>query len=138
MSLISVASISVLASLFAGIIGAFAAAFLFDRGMSKGNDLAVMLIGLHAVGTFTFVTLFTYLWSKRRVSSWKVPATCLALCILVLAIDTAWWSEAFDEYYANFFIGGWLVVGLSGALALFLSRRILARAAAKNFEIPVI
>lgn len=71
-----------------GILGSVAAVYLYDRGMSKGNDLAVALIGLHAVGTFSFVVLLTLLSSRFNYLSWKVPFASLAACVLVLLCTT--------------------------------------------------
>jgi uncharacterized membrane protein required for colicin V production len=44
-----------------GILGGVAATYLYDRANSKGDDFAVFLGGLFAVGTFVFVIGFTWL-----------------------------------------------------------------------------
>jgi hypothetical protein len=44
-----------------GFLGGAASMYLYDRARSKGDDAAVGLGGLFAVGTFTFVVAFTWL-----------------------------------------------------------------------------
>lgn len=125
MVLISLASI--LAALVAGIGGAVAGVYLYDRGTSKGNDLAVALIGLHSLGTFVFVTVFTFLLCRKRSCSWKIPIGALAACLCALVFDTTLFSSAYDEYFAVFFFVGWAAVAFSGIAALGLCKYILWR-----------
>ena len=65
-----------------GMAGGFAAMFLYDRGNSKGNDLAVLAGGLLAVGTFTFVLLFTWLRRLRHEITWRTPLFALLFCLM--------------------------------------------------------
>jgi hypothetical protein len=127
LAFILVASTSFIVATLVGVVGAFAGVYLYDRGTSKGNDLAVALIGFHAAGTFTFVTVFTLLWSRRARPSWKVPVASLAACLFALALDTMLFRSSYDAYFAVFFYAAWLAVAFSGSLALVLSRYILSR-----------
>jgi hypothetical protein len=123
---IVVAVASVLAAGVTGIAGAAISVYLYDRGTSKGNDLAVAVIGLHAFGSFALVVLFTLLWSKRS-ASWKIPAAAFATCICLLGLTTLLFSSAYDEYFAVFFFVAWITVPLSGVAAMTLCRLILRR-----------
>jgi hypothetical protein len=123
---IVVAGVSVLAAGITGIAGAASSVYFYDRGMSKGNDLAVAVIGLHAFGSFAFVVLFTLLWSKRS-ASWKIPAAGFASCISLLGVTTLLFFSAYDEYFAAFFFVAWVTVPLSGVAAMTLCRLILRR-----------
>ena len=129
-----IALISMVAAVSAGVLGAAAAVFLYDRGTSKGNDLAVALIGLHAVGTFAFVVLFTFLCSRRGYAHWKLPFGALAACVGLLGVNTLFFSSAYDEYYAVFFLAGWALVALSGTAALAVCQRMLTRVRANRSE----
>jgi hypothetical protein len=126
---ILVALASLLLAGVAAVIGAFAGVYLYDRGTSKGNDLAVALIAFHAVGTFAFVTMFKLLWCRRGQPSWKIPVGSFAVCLGVLVLDTVLFWSSYDEYFAGFFYAAWLAVAFSGCLALVLSRYILLQAA---------
>jgi hypothetical protein len=119
---------SMVTALAVGLFGAIAAVFLYDNGRSKGNDLAVALIALHSVGTFVFVTLLTYLWSRRLRITWRVPIVALAGCFTLLVVNTIVASSTYDEYYSEFFYAAWLAVFVSGITALAVCRRILSRA----------
>ena len=123
---ILIAAASVLAAGITGIAGAAITVYLYDRGTSKGNDLAVALIGLHAFGSFAFVILFTLLWAKRSIS-WKIPAAAFASCICLLAVTTLLFASAYDEYFAIFFVVAWVTVPLCGAAAMTVCRLILRR-----------
>jgi hypothetical protein len=124
-----VALVSLIAAIVAGIVTAFSGTYLYDRGMSKGNDLAIALISFHAAATFVFVSLFTYLWSRRGGTAWRTPLACLAPCVFSLVVVTVLYSSAYDDYYATFFVAGWLAVAIAGLAALFLSKYILLDAA---------
>lgn len=125
--LVMQAFLSLIGAIALGILGSFLTVYVYDRGLSKGNDLAVALIGLHAVGTFVFVTLLTFLWYRSTRISWKTPVGSLAVCLAVLLCTTLLFSSAYDEYFAVFFILGWISVALSGALALGVCRYIVSR-----------
>ena len=120
---------SVIIATLAGAVGAVAAVYLYDRGTSKGNDLAVSLIGFHAAGTFTFVTVFTLLWARRGNTPWWCPIAAFAACLGLLVCDTVLNWPNYDAYYAPFFFAAWLAVAVSGGVALILSRRIQLRTA---------
>jgi hypothetical protein len=129
LAFILVALASFILATLVGVLGAFAGVYLYDRGTSKGNDLAVALIGLHAAGTFTFVTVFTLLRSRREGPSWIVPVASFAACLFALALDTMLFWSSYDAYFAVFFYAAWLAVAVSGSLALVLSRYIVSRSA---------
>jgi hypothetical protein len=126
---ILVAFASLIVATLAGAVGVIAAVYLYDRASSKGNDLAVSLISFHAAGTFTFVTVFTLLCSRRGNVSWWCPITAFAVCLGLLVYDTVLNWPNYDEYYAPFFWAAWLAVAVCGGVALVLSRRIQLRAA---------
>jgi hypothetical protein len=126
---IFVLSAAIITALAVGLLGAIAAVFLYDQGRSKGNDLAVALIGLHSFATFTFVVLFTSLWSRRAAVSWHIPIGALAACFGALLLNTIVASSAYDEYFSVFFYAAWAADGISGIAALLVCRRILSRSA---------
>lgn len=115
-------------AIVAGAVGAVAAVYLYDRGTSKGNDLAVALVGFHAMGTFAFVNVFTLLWSRKRNISWRTPAACLVACLCALALTTALFVSSYDEYYAPFFLVAWAAVAAAGMAACVTSGWIRLRA----------
>jgi hypothetical protein len=129
LAFILVAFASLIVATLAGVAGASAGVYLYDRGTTKGNDLAVFLIGLHAAGTFTFVTVFTLLCSRRGNPSWWCPIAALTACLCLLVYDTVLNWPNYDSYYAPFFFAAWLAVAVCGGVALVLSRRIQLRAA---------
>jgi hypothetical protein len=52
-----------------GLAGSIAGMYLYDRAQSKGDDFAVGLIGLHAVGSFVFIFVFSWLRNvHQRIS----------------------------------------------------------------------
>lgn len=124
------ALLSLLGAIITGILGAVAAVYLYDRGTSKGDDLAVALIGFHAVGTFTFTSLLTFLGTRSGNASWKIPVVSLAACFFALLCTTILFSSAYDEYFAIFFVTGWISVAFSGVLALVFCKYMLSRARA--------
>jgi uncharacterized membrane protein YhhN len=132
LAFILVALASFIVATLVGVAGAFAGAYFCDGGSSKGNDLAVALIGFHAAGTFTFVSVFPLLWSRRGNPSWRVPVASFAACLCVLALDTMIFWSSYDAYSAVFFYAAWLAVAFSGSVALVLSRYTLSRAAREN------
>jgi hypothetical protein len=108
----------------AGIVGAIAGIYVYDRGMSKGNDLAVGMTGLLAVGTFVFVTAFAWLSKLHHDISWRTPAFTLAFCLAVAAVIT---GLMWDPNYSGFILVGWIVISFCSLLAFNVSRRFVAR-----------
>jgi len=98
--------------------------YLYDRGTSKGNDLAVGMIGLLAVGTFVFVTVFAWLSKVHHKISWRTPAFTLALCLALAAFTTC---LMWDSYYSSFIFVGWIVILACGLLAFNVCRRFVTR-----------
>lgn len=132
--LFALALLSLLGAIAMGILGAVVAVYLYDRGTSKGNDLAVSMIGFHAVGTFTFTSLLTFLWTRSGNVSWKIPVSSLAACLFALFCTTILFASGYDEYFAIFFVIGWISVAFSGALALGFCKYILWRARAARCD----
>jgi hypothetical protein len=116
-----------LVAITAGIVGALAAVYLYDRGMSKGNDLAMALIGLLTFGTFAFVVTLTVFWSRRGIAWWRVAVGALSVCFCLLLGTTILFSSGYDDYYAIFFVAGWVAVACSGLLALAACRYLVSR-----------
>ena len=106
----------------AGIFGGFTAMYLYDRGMSRGNDFAVSLGGLFSAGTFTFVVLFTWLQKVHHPVSSRTSlfAFCACLVLPVLATVT---SAGEMDYYLMFVLGDWLAILVLGLLSLLICRR---------------
>jgi hypothetical protein len=121
--------LSLLAAVTAGIAALTITVYLYDRGSSKGNDLAVALIAFNATVTFTLVTGSTFLWSRRGNLSWTPPALSLAVCLGAVVFQTVFLWSNFDEYFAVFFYIAWTAVAVSGGAALVVSRQIFSRAA---------
>ncbi len=107
----------------AAVAGAIAGIYLYDRGMSKGNDVAVGMAGLFAVGTFVFVTAFSRFVSLHHKISWRTPGVALAFCLGLAAVTT--WLM-WDWNYSGFILVGWIAIFFCGVLALNVSRRFTA------------
>jgi hypothetical protein len=112
----------VLATIF-GFLGAFAATYLFDRGYSKGDDLAVGLGGLFAVGTFTFVVAFTWLQKLHHPISSRTPLFAFYVSLLPPAAVTLASLSEIDDHYLPLVLGDWLAVLVLGLLSFFACRR---------------
>ena len=108
----------------AGLVGAIAGIYLYDRGMSKGNDVAVGMTGLLAVGTFVFVTLFAWLSKLHHKISWRTPAFTLAFCVAVAAVVT---GLMWDPDYSWFVLVGWIFITFCSLLAFNVTRRFVTR-----------
>src|ERR1700686_4872849 len=67
------ATVSSVLAVVTGIAGAVAGVYLYDRGRSKGDDLAVLIIGVLAVGAFAFVVLLTWLRTLHHKISSRTP-----------------------------------------------------------------
>jgi hypothetical protein len=126
--------LSLVGAIGIGILAAVIAVYLYDRGTSKGNDVAVALIGLHAVGTFSFPVLLTFLSSRTSYVSWKVLIASLASCFVVLLCSTILFSSAYDDYSAIFFVMAWISVVISGSLAIGMCNYILSRARTRHLS----
>ncbi len=118
---------SIITALAVGLFGAIAAMFLYDQGRSKGNDVAAGLIGLYAAGTFTFVIVFTSLWSRRALVSWRIPVGAFGACIGTLVLNTVVVFAAYNQHYAVFIVAAWIAETVSGIAALLVCRRIVSR-----------
>jgi hypothetical protein len=112
----------------AGVAGGVIGIYLYDRGMSKGNDLAVGMIGALASGTFVFVTVFAWQSNKRHKISWRTPAFALVPCFALAAVPT-WlmWGGPDYPYYSDFILVGWVVILLCGLLAFYVCRHFVTR-----------
>lgn len=105
-----------------GILAAYTAMYLYDRGTSKGDDGAVALGGLFAVGTFTFVVVFTWLQKAHHTISSRTSLFAFYACLLLPALITVMSADEMD-YYSMFIVGDWLAILIFGALSLFVCRR---------------
>jgi hypothetical protein len=110
-----------------GFMSGLGGVYLFDRGRSKGNDLAVFLIGLHAVGTLVFVIVFSWLCHVRREISGRTPAFALLFCLSLAAATTLLSWDAIDSYYMSFVSIGWILILFCGLVAMLVSRHFFIR-----------
>jgi hypothetical protein len=107
-----------------GFMGGLGGIYLYDRGRSKGNDLAVFLIGLHAIGTLVFVIVFSWLRHFRREITGRTPEFALLFCLSLAAATTL---LCWDNYYMSFVSIGWILILLCGLVAMQVSRRFFIR-----------
>jgi hypothetical protein len=112
-----------------GFMGSLGGVYLYDRGMSKGNDLAVQLIGFHAIGTLIFVIVFSWLRHVGREISGRTPALALLFCMSIAAMTTAFFRDDIDGYYMSFAHIGWILILLCGLIALLVSHYFFIRKA---------
>jgi hypothetical protein len=112
----------------AGIAGGVAGMYLYDRGMSKGDDLAVLTSGLLAVGTLAFVVLFTWLRKLHHAISSRTPLFAWLFCLAGTVVTTVLsWPDHYPgdlDHYIGFILTGWIAIVLFGLLGLVLSRRL--------------
>src|SRR6266852_2347320 len=107
-------------AVIAGVVGAFAGVYLYDRGDSKGDDIAVFASGLLAVSTFVLVVLFPWLRRLRREISWRTPLFAWLFCLAVSLLITVWlWPAGDLDHYLGFIVVGWMVILLLGWLGWF-------------------
>lgn len=106
----------------AGIFGGFAAMYLYDRGMSRGNDFAVSLGGLFSAGTFTFVVVFTWLQKVHHRVSSRTSLFAFYTCLALPVLATVMSADEMD-YYLMFVLGDWLAILVLGSLSLLVCRR---------------
>ena len=93
-ALMLAATISWVLAAIAGIAGGIAGVYLYDRGNSKGDDLAVLYIGLLAVSTFTFVVLFTWLQTLHHKISSRTPMFAWLFCLAgTLVVTVRLWPS---------------------------------------------
>jgi hypothetical protein len=110
-----------------GFMGGLAGVHLYDRGRSKGNDLAVFLIGLHAIGTLVFVIVFSWLRHFRREISGRTPAFALLFCVGIAGATTLLCWDAIGREYMSFVSIGWILILLCGLVAMLASRHFFIR-----------
>jgi hypothetical protein len=112
----------------AGIAAGFAGAYFYDRGNSKGDDLAVLASGLLAVGTFAFVMLFSWLRALHHKISPRTPWLVWLFCLAFdLVITLLLWPGGYPgelDHYSGFILVGWGLILLLGLLALLAARRL--------------
>ena len=117
----SILSAAILSILF-GLMAGWCSIFLFDRGNSKGNDLAVGLSAFFAVGTFCCVVVFSWLCQLYSRISWRTPLFALLIC---LSLPTCVTLLMWDPFYEVFILAGWVATLLSGLSSLVVARRFL-------------
>jgi hypothetical protein len=108
-------------SVICGILGGIAGMYLYDRGKSKGDDFAVGMGGLFAVGTFTFVVVFTRLQKVHHPISPNTSLFALYACLIFPLAATILLVD--DANYWLFVAGDWLAILLLGLLSLVVCRR---------------
>ncbi len=106
-----------------GFLGAVAATYFYDRANSKGDDLAVGFGGLFAVGTFTFVIVFTWLQKAHHLISSRTPLFAFCACLVLPVAVTVSSLSAIDDHYLPLVLGDWLAILVLGFLSLFVCRR---------------
>jgi hypothetical protein len=118
---------SFLLAAIAGIAAGFAGIYLYDRGNSKGDDLAVLASGILAVGTFAFVMLFTWLRVLHHKISSRTPCRAWLFCSgFDLVITVLLWPGRYPgelNHYRGFIVVGWGLILLLGLVGLLSSRR---------------
>jgi hypothetical protein len=110
-----------------GFMGGLGGEYLYDRGRSKGDDVAVFLIGLHAIGTLVFVIVFSWLCHIRREISERTPASALLFCLSLAAATTILFWDAVGREYMSFVSIGWILILLCGLVAMLASRHFFIR-----------
>jgi len=115
----------------AGIAGGFAGMYFYDRGNSKGDDVAVLAIGLLAVGTFTFVIVFSWLRALHHKISSRTPWFTWFFCLAGdLVITALLWPGGYPgelAHYMGFILAGWSAILLLGLVALLISQRLFTQ-----------
>lgn len=105
-----------------GFLGGDTAMYLYDRGRSKGDDAAIGLGGLFAVGTFTFVVAFTWLQKTHHPVSSRTSLYAFYVCLVLPVLATLLFADEMD-YFALFIVGDWLAIFILGLLSLLVCRR---------------
>lgn len=123
LAFISAAITSSAIAAISGIFGCFAAMYLYDGGTIWGDDFAVLLGGLFAVGTFTFVLAFTWLQKLHHSVSSRTSLFAFYACLILPIAATVSFAGEMDDYYMFFVLGDWFAILLLGLLSVFLCRR---------------
>lgn len=105
-----------------GFLGGDTAMYLYDRGRSKGDDAAVGLGGLFAVGTFTFVVAFTWLQKTHHPVSSRTSLYAFYACLVLPVLATMLAADELD-YFAMFIVGDWLAILILGLFSLLVCKR---------------
>ena len=105
-----------------GFLGGVAAMYLYDRANSKGDDVTVGLGGLFAVGTFMFVTVFTWLQKAHHPVSSRTPQFAFYACLVPPVVSTLFFAGDLGDY-VPLVLGSWLAILILGLLSLLLCRR---------------
>jgi hypothetical protein len=108
-------------AVISGILAAVAGMYLYDRASSKGDDGAVGLGGLFAVGTFTFVVIFTWLQKVHHPISSSTTLFALYACLALPVAATVFLVD--DNNYWIFVLGDWLAILVFSVLSLIVCRR---------------
>jgi hypothetical protein len=127
MAFILAAIIAWLLAFVAGVVGGIGGMYLYDRAQSKGDDFAVGLIGLHAVGTFVFIFMFSWLRNLHHEISWRTPAYSLYVCLAGAGITTLLSLADLDEHYMAIVSAGWIVILLCGLAGMLVSSRLFVK-----------
>jgi hypothetical protein len=125
--------ISLAGALITALIGAWAAIYLYDRANSKGDDFAVGLGGLFAIGTFTFVVVFTWLQKLHHAISSRTPSYALLTCLIFPVAATLLSLSEIDGNYLPFMLADWVVIALFSFASWMVCRRWCARSQATYF-----
>jgi len=123
LAFVTAAIASFVLAVVSGFLGGIAATYLYDRANSKGDDFAVGLGGLFAVGTFTFVIVFTWLQKTHHPVSSSTSLFAFYACLILPVAATVLFAEDMDDYYLFFVLGDWLAILLLGLLSVFVCRR---------------
>jgi hypothetical protein len=104
-----------------GILGGFAGMYLYDHANGRGDDGAVGLGGFFAVGTFTFVVIFTWLQKVHHPISSSTSLFALYACLILPVAATVFLVD--DDNYLLFVLGDWLAILVFAVLSLIVCRR---------------
>lgn len=121
LAFVTATAASFVVAVICGIFAAVAATYLYDRANSKGDDFAVGLGGLFAVGTFIFVVVFTWLQKAHHPVSSSTSLFALYTCLILPVVATVFLVD--DDNYLLFVLGDWLAILVLGVLALVVCRR---------------
>jgi hypothetical protein len=113
---------AVIALLF-GIAVGVAAVYIYDRGQSKGDDLAVFLIGMHATLLFVFVSVFSWFRKRQSEITWLTPGVASIAPLTFAVFSTVTMG---DSFYFGFEVVGWIVMFFAGLATLLVTRRWIA------------
>lgn len=131
LAFVTAAIASFVLAFVAGILGAFVATYFYDRGMSKGDDFAIGMGGLFAVGTFVFIVAITWLLKLHHRVSARTPSFAWLACLALAIVSTA---GLWDYDYSQLILAGWVLFLVCSLGGLALCRRKLLRppAASRN------